>query len=150
MKNKILAILTFSTFLSFSSFAEDEIKEGTGSIHILVEGVDEIEGQIGILLFDNKEGFPTERSKAFKEVLIPLEEKRLEFSFHDLPYGNYAIAIMHDDNMNDVLDSNIFGIPKEGVGTSNNVKTFMRAPRFDEAMIVLDQPSMNTTIIINY
>ena len=150
MKTKIFSVITLATLLCFYAIASDEGKQGTGSIHILVEGVDEVEGQIGILLFDDKDGFPTERSKAFKEVLIPLEEKKLEFSFHDLPYGNYAISVMHDDNMNDELDANFFGIPKEGVGTSNNVKSFMRAPKFDEAMIVLDQPSVNTTIIINY
>lgn len=122
----------------------------SGSIQVVVNGVEKVEGQIGILLFENKEGFPTDRKKALKEVLIPLAEKQLSYTFQDLPYGQYAISVMHDNNMNDELDANIFGIPKEGVGTSNNVKSFMRAPKFDEASIVLDSPKLTTIIKIKY
>jgi uncharacterized protein (DUF2141 family) len=36
-------------------------------------------------------------------------------SFHIKP-GKYAIAVIHDENCNGKLDTNMFGIPKEGYG----------------------------------
>ena len=40
--------------------------------------------------------------------------------FKDLPDGQYAIRYIHDENGNNELDTNIFGIPKEGFGFSND------------------------------
>jgi uncharacterized protein (DUF2141 family) len=36
--------------------------------------------------------------------------------FSDIKPGNYAIAVIHDENRNGELDTNMFGIPKEGYG----------------------------------
>jgi uncharacterized protein (DUF2141 family) len=56
----------------------------------------------------------------------------MTFKFSDLPDGNYAVQVMHDENGNDKLDANFLGIPTEGYGFSNN-PSVMRRARFDEA-----------------
>jgi uncharacterized protein (DUF2141 family) len=38
----------------------------------------------------------------------------MRFEFSDIKPGNYAIAVIHDENRNGELDTNMFGIPKEG------------------------------------
>ena len=43
--------------------------------------------------------------------------------FNDIPPGTYAIAVFHDENANGKLDKNFLGIPCEGYGASNNVRT---------------------------
>jgi uncharacterized protein (DUF2141 family) len=43
------------------------------------------------------------------------KRKRCDFEFSDIKPGNYAIAVIHDENRNE-LDTNMFGIPKEGYG----------------------------------
>lgn len=50
-----------------------------------------------------------------------------------LPKGIYAAQVFHDENMNHKVDRGLFGIPKEGVGFSNDFKIGLRAPRFAEA-----------------
>jgi uncharacterized protein (DUF2141 family) len=40
-------------------------------------------------------------------------EERCDFEFSDIKPGNYAIAVIHDENRNE-LDTNMFG--KEGYG----------------------------------
>ena len=37
-----------------------------------------------------------------------------------VPIGEYAITLYHDENGNEKLDKNVFGIPKERYGFSNN------------------------------
>ena len=38
----------------------------------------------------------------------------------NLPAGNYAVQVMHDENENNKLDTNFMGMPIEGYGFSNN------------------------------
>ena len=40
--------------------------------------------------------------------------------FTDLPAGVYAVSVFHDENMNQKLDKNFVGVPKEEYGASNN------------------------------
>ena len=53
--------------------------------------------------------------------------------FPDLPPGRYAAQVSHDENNNNKVDRGLFGIPKEGVGFSNDAKIRMSPPKFDEA-----------------
>ncbi len=42
------------------------------------------------------------------------------FTFHNLKEGTYAIRYFHDENSNKELDTGFLGIPKEGIGFSND------------------------------
>ena len=150
MQVRIIFVLALFVLPLYSFTETDERPASTGNIHVVVEGIDDIEGQIGILLFDQKEGFPTDHRKALKQVLIPHQDKKISYSFHDIPYGNYAISVMHDSNMNDKLDSNLFGIPKEGIGVSNNAKGILSAPKFGDASFLLESSEITKTIELSY
>ena len=52
--------------------------------------------------------------------------------FADVPSGRYALMVIHDENGNGTLDTNVIGMPVEGYGFSNNPRV-MRKPTFDEA-----------------
>ena len=51
----------------------------------------------------------------------------------EAPPGTYAVAVHHDANANGAMDSNFLGMPKEGYGVSNDVRSRFRPPRFSEA-----------------
>ncbi len=59
-----------------------------------------------------------------------------------LPPGTYALGLFHDLNGNGVLDKNLFGIPKEPYGFSNNARGRLGPPSFEDAAISVtgDQP----------
>lgn len=52
--------------------------------------------------------------------------------FDGLPYGRYAVAVIHDANSNNKLDT-MLGIPREGFGFSRNPVIGFGAPRFAAA-----------------
>ena len=54
----------------------------------------------------------------------------LEFVFTGLPAGKFAVAVFHDENGNDTLDTNLLGIPKEGYAFSENARGFAGPPSF--------------------
>lgn len=51
-----------------------------------------------------------------------------------LPPGRYAAQVYYDQNGNHKLDRALFGVPKEGVGFSNDAKIRMSPPKWGEAM----------------
>jgi len=55
----------------------------------------------------------------------------------DVVPGVYAVAVHHDANSNGKVDANFLGIPKEGYGVSNDPRPRFRAPRFDEARVLI-------------
>jgi uncharacterized protein (DUF2141 family) len=50
-----------------------------------------------------------------------------------LPFGTYAAQVFHDENDNKKVDRALFGIPKEGVGFSNDAPINFAAPKFAAA-----------------
>jgi uncharacterized protein (DUF2141 family) len=49
-----------------------------------------------------------------------IKDKKSLISIENLKQGKYAIRYFHDQNVNDKLDTNWFGIPSEGYGFSND------------------------------
>ena len=136
--------------LFFVLMAQADLAAQTGSVRITVEGVANDRGQIGVLLFKSESGFPGDHSKAFRQQLVPAGNKTYEFRFDAIPYGTYAVSVMHDENMNLKVDTNFLGIPREGNGVSNNVRPAMRAPRFSEAVFELNGTEWSGRIDLVY
>jgi len=84
---------------------------------------------------DFAEGFPGDPSKASRLERASIDPQTLssQVVLTDVPAGQYAVSVFHDENLNEKLDKNFMGIPKEGYGASNNPGRKMRAPTFDEA-----------------
>ena len=49
-----------------------------------------------------------------------IKDNKCIITFFELKEGSYAIRYFHDENSNKELDMNFLGIPKEGIGFSND------------------------------
>lgn len=125
----ILAILWVAEFVS---------QPVSSTLTVKIQGFRNMKGQVGILVFPGKEGFPSDRNKAVRQVLIPLNGSVIVQNFSDLPQGNYAVTVMHDENGNNELDVNFLGIPKEGYAFSGSGTVLIGPPSFDKAAVRLD------------
>lgn len=56
----------------------------------------------------------------------------------NLPAGRYAVQAFLDENSNGKVDRGLFGIPKEGIGFSNDAKIRLGPPKFTEAVFAFD------------
>jgi uncharacterized protein (DUF2141 family) len=99
---------------------------------VRLSGLAEPLGQVGCTLFAGPAGFPMDSSSA-RVIWLPADVKGVVCRFNDLPEGRYAVSVGHDINGNKKVDTNVFGIPTEQWGVSNNIRPSLRAPRFDEA-----------------
>jgi len=90
-------------------------------------------GELAYLIFDSPSGFPSDRAKAVRNGFLPIPAGAHEMHVDtDLPPGTYAVSVYEDLNGNHKLDGNIFGIPREPVGASNNPPGRIGPPHFDE------------------
>ena len=95
----------------------------TGSIVVPVTNLQNIgKGQLLGFLFKKVKRVEVNGVRYFKRVKLPVKGKKMTVTFKDVPYGEYAVAIMHDMDKDFEMDTNFIGIPDEDLGVSNNVK----------------------------
>jgi uncharacterized protein (DUF2141 family) len=106
-------------------------------LSIAVEGVKTSKGKISVAIYNKSEGF-LEFDKVFLADTAMAQEGITHIYINNLPGGEYALAVFHDENGNDELDTNWLGIPKESVGFSRTrMKTF-GPPSFSECALIID------------
>ncbi len=138
------------TILGFAAFCMSFSMENNATIQVRVSGIENSNGQLALLLFKGGDGFPSDYTKAVRRVMIPVVKPATVYTFSDLPTGTYAITVMHDENNNNELDTNMFGIPEEGIGVSNNALNMFGPPVFKECAFNLNGASAKVDIQLDY
>jgi len=150
-----LAILSAGLFLTraprFSPLVEAQ-STGTATLTVHVTGARNAKGKIRAALFGGAEGFPNDASRAIHTQAADIEPQTssAQIVFTDLPAGVYAVSVFHDENMNQKLDKNFVGAPKEGYGASNNPKKKMGPPSFEETKFQLSGAEQSLEIKLIY
>ena len=133
---KILILIIFILFLN-NIFPDDDQSYNV-KLTVVVEGIEKMKGEISIGIYNSDDGW-TESDKEYKGVYVEASREIVSYIFEEIPAGTYAIAVFHDLNMNKILDKNLFGIPKEGYGFSNNVFGIVGPPDYLDASFLLDK-----------
>ena len=142
----LFAVLMFVN-LSAVAFAQSPCP----GIHVNVLNIKNSTGKVACALFKSPVGFPTEFLRyATNLMAIEIQKSQARCDFEDIPPGTYAIAVVHDENMNGKLDTNFLGIPTEGYGFSNDVKGLFGPPSFSAASFTYDGRDIDLTISLHY
>ncbi len=80
---------------------------------------------------------------------VPASED-LTITFTDVEPGEYAIALLHDENDNGKADRVLGMMPKEGFGFSRDAKVRMGPPKFDDAVFEHGEDAQSLTIKMRY
>ncbi len=100
---------------------------GVGEVALEITGLRNDRGEVLVALFRSPEGFPDGRY-AFRYARVAATVPSLRVAFPGLPAGDYAIAVIHDEDRDARLDTNWMGIPREGYGASRNALPRFSAP----------------------
>lgn len=111
--------------------------EKKGTLIVEINGIQVTEGTIQLGIYNNAEGFPLKK-KVYLGKVITANSKSVRIELPNLPHGEYAIAAYHDKNGNGKLDKNIFGVPTELYGFSNNARGIVSAPNFSDAKFTIN------------
>ncbi|MDI1268533.1 MAG: DUF2141 domain-containing protein [Polaromonas sp.] len=120
-------------------------------IHVKILDIRSSTGAVACALFESSVGFPTEYLHAATQIMvIKVRDRQARCDFEDIAPGSYALAVVHDENMNGKLDVNWLGIPVEGYGFSNDASALLGAPSFAAASFPYDGENLEMTISLNY
>ena len=136
----LLPILCCSLFFVSSTSAAQAQK--TGKLIVKIAGIRNAEGNIRVAV-------RTDETTIAAAQIATIDPKTLtaEAVFDNLPEGDYGIAVIHDENQNEKLDFNDYGMPLEGYGHSNNPSKRQGPPDFSETKFIFAAPA--TTIAVN-
>jgi uncharacterized protein (DUF2141 family) len=135
---RFLCISLFLTMTGLQGFCQDH------KVEVVIKGLKNTSGKLQIGFFDEEGKFRKKESPAFSQSL-PLSDTIVQADFAKIPQGRYALAVYHDENNDDQLNTKKLGVPAEGVGFSGILKSKVKPPRFDEASFYLKS---DTTLII--
>ncbi|HOX81707.1 MAG TPA: DUF2141 domain-containing protein [Chryseolinea sp.] len=143
MKTRIclVAIVLASVFSSTLLFAQ------SASLEVTIKNIKGTEGTIRIGLFKTKEDF---LKTAVTGKAVKANGTEVKVIFENLPYGDYAISVIHDENGNEKLDTKAMGIPKEGFAFGNNAMGTFGPPSFEESKVKVDTATVLQIITLKY
>ena len=96
---------------------------------VKISSIPSNEGQIIVELFQGEDNF---LEKSYKRKVISISGVSAKVVFENLPAGEYALGVIHDENKNGELDT-FMKIPREPIAISNNATPEFGPPSYDDA-----------------
>ena len=130
------------TLSDMNAFSQTEKPSNTLTFH--VTGFESNAGQAILFLYRPTDKVP---KKPFLRVKAEIANMESVIPVKDLPYGDYAAIVVHDQNKNDIIDHK-WGMPAEPLGYTNHWKLslFSGMPTFEKLRFRFSQ-SENTVLI---
>ncbi|WP_188050722.1 DUF2141 domain-containing protein [Flavobacterium sp. GP15] len=114
---------------------------------IKVSNIEKIKGEIKIGVFNKETNFLKEIG-SIRNYAIKVNKSTAFISITDLPKGEYAISMYHDENSDNECNRNFMGIPKEAYGFSNNFKPKFGPPKYKDCKFtLLENKTLNIEMI---
>lgn len=83
-------------------------------------------------------------------ITVPAQKGSVVATVRGVPPGRYAVQAYHDANANGDLDRGIFGIPKEGIGFSNDAMARLQKPKFAVAAFDHGRDAQHMGVTLRY
>ncbi len=135
----ILILIAWSVLIGFAG------QKNLGTLIITINGFENSKGIAKLALVDSKENYSA--SEPFQGFNCKITDNLVNTEIQ-LPYGEYAIKVYHDENGNDKMDKRMFGIPIERYGFSNNARSAFGPPEYQEAVFTIESPEKEISITV--
>jgi uncharacterized protein (DUF2141 family) len=145
-------MMTISLVVSVFNLAQAQDVDFV-NLRVRVEGISHDKGEIGVALFSSPKGYPTHIEHAYEAQWVGVQEgpNAIDVVFEGVPFGDYAVSVLHDENGNRKLERSTLGFPKEGVGFSNDQKVILSAPSFNASKLTLSKAEdLQIVITLDY
>ena len=142
-------ILTSTVLLLFQfTVAQTVNDEKSGKLTIVITGLENDNGEVLLALSNSRKNYEGD-NESYLGFKVKIKNGNAECSISELPYGEYAIKLYHDENMDGELNSNFLGIPTEDYGFSNNASGTFGPADYDDAKFIFEQTDMTMEIPVN-
>lgn len=115
----------------------------TSTVTVDISDVGSDEGHLHIGLYSDETNWLQNAPYGKKAKII---NGAASVVFENIPIGDYAISIFHDENDNGELDANFLGIPNEPFACSNGAKGRFGPPKWSDAVFKVEEPTVKQVI----
>jgi uncharacterized protein (DUF2141 family) len=115
---KFLITLAVSIFISSYAYSQFTLK-------IEITNLRNNTGKVMLQVFNEKE-------EVIAREMGDIKDKTFVYTLKNLRSGKYAVRFYHDENLNQVMETNMVGKPVEGYAFSNNVTGRFGMPPFEK------------------
>ena len=102
-----------------------------GDLRVVFTGLSNNVGKVRVALVNTKAGYEDEAKYGFRLAQVQVKGSTAQQVFSDVPLGIYSIKAYHDLNGDKRLNKNLFGLPLEPYGFSNNVRGTWGPPSYE-------------------
>lgn len=115
-----------------------------------MEGFRNDRGEAIVSLFTAAGGFPDDMGKAWQNLRLKIESGRSSSLFKGVPYGEYALCVLHDEDGDSQMRSSWLGQPLEGFGFSGRPEYKFGPPGFADASFLLLSENRELMVEMRY
>lgn len=145
MKTTLLVTTIFLS-ISIKVFSQTQIST-RDTLKIYAGNFSSDTGCAVAMLFRKEDGLPRD---PFMKVTGVIQNGKSILVFADIPFGEYAAIVFHDENSNGILDHSWLGLPKEPKGFSSGweLTIFSGIPSFSKLKFEFSKQKPDCTIDI--
>lgn len=145
----MIRIFVLSLLISGNLFAGDhnQDKPGKGTLTINFIGLKNNDGNVKVALANSAQNYKDHKNP-FIGKTVPIKNNKAVIVLEDVPFGEYAVKAFHDEDANDKLNTNFFGMPIEDYGFSNDARGTFGPPSWKDAKFIFDEDKLSLTVII--
>ncbi|MEO1262441.1 MAG: DUF2141 domain-containing protein [Bacteroidota bacterium] len=140
-------VICIVSFLFFYSPDNGPVKQSVGKsetrINIVFENIQFAKGVIQLALYDSEDSFLDDKNAAAFYSFKVSEKGEMEAALENVALGEYAIAVFHDVNENNKLETNFLGIPTEPYCFSGEGHSKWRPPYYKDAKFAVAERGIN-------
>ncbi len=118
------------------------------TVQFNIEGIQHDKGKLYIQLFKGENNF--KKGEAHNVAIVNAKQGQVTVTFNDVEPGDYAIRYFHDENSNQGFDNNMFGMPIEGYGFSNNAPVNFGPPSYQQMTFMVSNVAVINSSTVNY
>jgi uncharacterized protein (DUF2141 family) len=147
MRGRTFAVAILVSSVGAVMTARGGEAQEAGTLRIVVSGVRAARGHVHVAVCPQAVFL---KDACVYKAIVPAMQSETVAVITGMPPGTYAAQVYLDENDNDELDRNFIGIPKEGVGFSNNPSFMFRAPSFADTAFTYDGVSGSIKVSLRY
>lgn len=145
-----MSLLTLLTTACQIPLLSANYPAGSGTLTVVLEGFRSDRGRAVVSLFAGPQGFPDAVPASVATVSVAVLEGRATAVFAALPYRDYAVSVLHDEDGDGEMATGLFGTPREGFGFSGFPDFRFGHPDYDQVRFLLVEPQREMTIVMHY
>lgn len=138
------------TLFAVGAIASAATPAAANEVVITVTNLRSTEGVVRACMTTNKKIFPRCIKDPESHRTVVPAGKTVSIRFDGVKPGDYAIALLHDENDNGKADRTLGMIPREGYGFSRDAKVRMGPPKFRDAVFTHGSERQSLTIKMRY